>query len=167
MDIVYREAEGKDAASLLEHLACVGAETDNLSFGTDTFHISEDKEAKFIERFYKSKKDIMLVAIYNNEIIGNAIIERNRIARYNHRAELSITVVKKYWSMGVGSELMSMLIDFCKSTGVEIIYLEVRSDNERAIALYKKFGFERIGVYERFFKIGNEYHNADLMMLNL
>lgn len=167
MEIIYREAEVSDALGLIKHLATVGGETDNLSFSGETFRISEEKEAKFIERFKKSKTDVMLVAVYNNEIIGNAIIERNRIARYNHRAELSITVVKKYWSMGVGSVLMSMLIDFCKSTGVEIIYLEVRSDNERGISLYNKFGFEKIGVYENFFKIGKEYHNADLMVLNL
>ncbi len=167
MDIVYREAEAKDAPALIKHLECVGAQTDNLSFDGDTFRISEEKEAKFIERFRRNKNDIMLVALHGEKIVGNAIIERSRISRYNHRAELSITVLKDYWSHGIGSNLMSMLIDFSKKSGIEIIYLEVRSDNERAISLYKKFGFKRIGVYNNFFKIGKEYHDADLMILNL
>ncbi len=167
MDITYREAEASDALGLIKHLATVGDETENLSFSGKTFRISEEKEIKFIEKFKKSKTDIMLVAVCDNEVIGNGIIERNRIERYSHRAELSITVIKKYWSIGVGSQLMRMLIDFSKSSGIEIIYLEVRSDNKRAISLYNKFGFKKIGVYEKFFKIGKEYHNADLMVLSL
>lgn len=167
MDIIYREAEAKDALALLEHIACVGAETDNLSFGQDTFRISEEKESKFIERFRRNKNDIMLLALDGEKVVGNAIIERNRVARYSHRAELSVTILKDYWSRGIGSNLMSMLIDFSKKSGIEIIYLEVRSDNKRAISLYEKFGFRRIGVYNRFFKIGKEYHDADLMILNL
>ena len=167
MDIVYREAEAKDAPELVKHLQCVGAQTDNLSFDGDTFRISEEKEAKFIERFRRNKNDIMLVALDGDKVVGNAIIERNRVARYSHRAELSITVLHDYWSRGIGSRLMELLIDFAKKSGVEIIYLEVRSDNERAIALYEKFGFERIGIYNNFFKIGNEYHNADLMTLHI
>lgn len=53
-----------------------------------------------------------------------------------------------------------------KSTdAAEIISLEVRSDNERAIKLYKKFGFEKIGIYKGFFKIDEEYIDFELMNL--
>ena len=55
MNIVYREAEGCDASGLLAHLKCVGSETDNLSFDGNTFAISEQKEARFIEKFKNSK----------------------------------------------------------------------------------------------------------------
>ena len=167
MDIVYREAVGPDAAALLTHLSCVGGETDNLSYSEKTFSISEERERRFIEKFEKSKYDVMLVALDGDVVVGNAIVERNKIARYNHRAEISITVLKKYWGRGIGSQLMQMMIDFAKQTGVEILYLEVRSDNERAISLYKKFGFSKIGAYENFFKIEGEYYDADFMLLNL
>ncbi len=167
MNVIYRKAMCDDAKEMLSHLSCVGRETDNLSYDERTFCISEERERRFIERFEKSKNDLMLAALDENRIIGNGIVERNRVARYNHRAELSITVLREYWGRGIGSRLMELMIDFAKETGIEILYLEVRSDNERAIALYKKFGFSRIGVYENFFKIGEKYHNADLMILNL
>ena len=47
----------------------------------------------------------------------------------------------------------------------EIIFLEVRSDNEQAIALYKKFGFEKIGEFKGFFKINGK--NIDFHLMNL
>ena len=167
MDIIYREANRNDAAGLLEHLRCVGSETDNLSFSGDTFAISEEREAKFIEKFKNSKTDIMLVAVDGEDVVGNAIVERNRILRYNHRAEISITVLKEYWGRGIGSRLMEMMIEFAETTGIEILYLEVRADNQRAVNLYKKYGFEAIGTYKNFFKIGKSYFDAMLMSKNI
>lgn len=167
MDIIYREATAADAEALLLHLNTVGGETDNLSYGGDTFLISPEKEAKFIDRFARSKNDVMYVTECDGKIVGNAIVERNRIARYSHRAEITVTVLRDFWGQGIGSRLMQMMIDFAKDTGIEILYLEARSDNERAISLYKKFGFACIGIYENFFKIEEKYHDAQLMTLVL
>jgi len=166
-EIVYREALKTDAAALLEHVQSVGSETDNLSFSGDTFSISVEREARFIDRYYNNKKDIMLVALDGDKVVGNAIVERNRVERYNHRAEISITVLRDYWGCGIGSRLMEMMIDFAKKSGIEILYLEVRADNARAISLYEKYGFRKIGVYNNFFKIDNIYYDAHLMTLNL
>ena len=167
MDIIYREAASSDAKKMLVHISTVGGETDNLSYGKDTFLISEEKEAKFIDRFQKSKTDTMFVAECDGKIVGNAIVERNRIGRYSHRAEISITVLRDFWGQGIGSRLMEMMLEFARRSGIEILYLEARSDNARAISLYEKFGFKTVGVYERFFKIGGEYFDATLMTLNL
>ena len=167
MNIIYRKATPNDASALLKHVKTVGGETQNLSYSALTFNISEEKEARFINRFYNSENDIMLVACDGDIIAGNAIVERNRVERYKHRAEISITVLKDYWGRGIGSSLMEMMIDFAKKSGLEILYLEVRADNERAIALYRKFGFSEIGVYKDFFKIEEKYYDALLMMLKI
>ena len=167
MEIAYRKATKKDAERLLLHLKTVGGETDNLSFGKDTFLISKEKEERFIDRFASSKKDLMLVALSGDTVVGNAIVERNRVARYSHRAEISITVLRDFWGKGIGTRLMEMMIDFAKESGIEILYLEARADNARAISLYEKFGFKSIGTYQGFFKIENQYFDAVLMTLNL
>ena len=167
MNIIYRKAVASDAKSLLLHIITVGGETDNLSFGADTFNISPEREAKFIDRFAKSNNDLMLVALDGDKVVGNAIVERNKVKRYNHRAEISITVLRDYWGRGIGSRLMEMMIDFAKSAKIESLYLEVRGDNERAISLYKKYGFEEIGEYKCYFKINNSYYDAIFMVLNM
>ena len=167
MDVIYREAVASDAAALLLHLKRVGGETDNLSFDGSTFNISEEREARFIDRFLRSRDDVMLVATVGDEVIGNAIVERNRVARYRHRAEISITVVKDWWGKGVGGRLMEMMIEFARSVGIEMLYLEARADNGRALSLYRRFGFERVGVYKSFFKINGEYFDAELMTLKI
>lgn len=50
---------------------------------------------------------------------------------------------------------------------IEIIELEVRCDNKRAIHLYEKYGFIRHGTFPAFFKIGDEYIDFELMHLDL
>ena len=50
---------------------------------------------------------------------------------------------------------------------MEQINLEVRSDNSRAIALYKKFGFRKLYTFSGFFKINGELVDFDFMNLDL
>ena len=166
MDFIIREATGADAEKMLHYNNIVGGETDFLSFGADTFNISVEKEARFLERFKNSKKDLMLVALDADKIVANASIEGNRTKRYAHRAELSITVLRDYWGNGIGSSLMEKLISFSKEIGYKSVYLDVRGDNERAISIYKKFGFEKIGVYNDYFNINGEFYPAILMVLH-
>ena len=167
MDIVYREARVTDAAELLSHIKRVGGETDNLSFGADSFNITPEREAKFIKRFSEDKRDIMLVATDGDTVVGNAVLEHERIPRYAHRATLSVTVLRDYWGRGIGRTLLTMIRERAESVGTSVISLEVRCDNERAISLYKSCGYTEIGIYKRFFKINGVYRDALLMQLIL
>lgn len=72
------------------------------------------------------------------------------------------------WGKHIGTRLMEEIIRFAKNIdGLEILSLEVRSDNARAIALYKKFGFETIGTFPGFMKINGQDISCDIMMLRL
>ncbi len=54
----------------------------------------------------------------------------------------SIAVYNKYINHGIGSELLKVVIDkFNSDSQLKCIKLNVRVSNERAIGLYKKFGF--------------------------
>lgn len=63
---------------------------------------------------------------------------------------------------------MEQIIDFAKNTAkTEIISLEVRSDNERAIALYQRFGFETVGTFDGYMRINGVDVRCDIMRLCL
>ena len=67
----------------------------------------------------------------------------------------------------MASTLTEYILDFAGKTGVEQINLEVRSDNSRAIALYKKFGFRKLCTFPGFFKINGELVDFDFMNLDI
>jgi RimJ/RimL family protein N-acetyltransferase len=167
MELIYRECTERDAEMLLAYTNKVGGETDFLSFGRDEFLITAERERSFIKRFQNNKKDLMLVATVDGLIVANASIESNRINRFSHQGELSVTVLEKYWGMGIGSHLVEMLLSHAKSVGLKSVNLFVRSDNERAISLYKKYGFEKVGTYKSYFYIKGKYFDADFMQFLL
>lgn len=167
MEIIYKEATASDAEKLLLHLHTVGGETDNLSFGKEDFNISPEREARFIDRFARSESDLMLVAECNGIIVANAIVEREKVKRFSHRAEISLTVLRDYWGRGIGSELMKRMIDFAKERKLHSLFLYARADNKRAISLYERFGFEKTGHFKDYFLINGSCFDAVYMQLIL
>lgn len=165
-DIEIVRAKGQDTEALLEYLKIVGSETDNLSFGAEGILLDVEEERKYLEQQTKSLNDIQLLAKANGEIIGTASLIRKK-KRMSHRAEFGISVKKAWWGCGVASTLMEYILEFAKSTGVEQINLEVRSDNKRAITLYKKFGFYKLCTFPGFFKIDGELIDFDFMNLEI
>ena len=168
MNITYREAEPSDAGKFLEYCKIVGSETDNLTFGAEGLPLTISQEADFIRKFAGNPGSIMIVAFDEGELIGTgAVSVVSGKTRFAHRREIAISVRKDYWGKGIGTGIMNVLMDFAKKSGAEVLELEVRSDNEAAISLYKKFGFEKIGTNEKFFKINGEFFAADYMNLYL
>lgn len=165
-DIEIVRAKGQDAEALLEYLKIVGSETDNLSFGAEGVLLEVEEERKYLDQQTKSLNDMQLLAKANGEIIGTASLIRKK-KRMSHRAEFGISVKKAWWNCGVASTLMEYILEFAKSTGVEQINLEVRSDNKRAITLYKKFGFHKLCTFPGFFKIDEELIDFDFMNLEI
>lgn len=168
MTITIERAVPEDAEAIIEYLKVIGGETDNLTFGSEGLPISVEDEIRYIETRRNSTSSVMYLAKRDGKIIGNASFDGMLSQRMKHRGELGISVIKAEWGNGVGSMLMEKIIDFVKNEAHgEIISLEVRSDNTRAIKLYEKYGFRKIGHFEGFFKIDDKYVDFDLMNLYL
>ena len=167
MDVIIDKARPEEASAMLDYLKRIGGESDNLSFGAEGLLISVEDERKYIQSMSNAKNSIFLLAKEREKIIGHcSLLGFSR--RFSHRGELSIAVVKEYWHMGVGSALLHKALYFAKSElALEVVSLEVRSDNKAAIHLYKKMGFRYIGTYEKFFKTDDGYFSADFMSLYL
>lgn len=165
-DILIKEALPEDAEKLIAYSKKIGSETDNLSFGKEGFTVTVENEAEYIKSIHADMHSVLYLAWKDNEIVGSGSLN-GFLRRMNHRAELGLTVAKAEWDKGIGSALLTHLINYAKQNGIEIINLEVRSDNLRAIRIYKKFGFKRIGVSPSYFKINDEYVDFDLMYLDL
>lgn len=68
----------------------------------------------------------------------------------------NIAVLEEYRRMGIGSMLMEAVIKKAMELKLTIITLEVRRSNVQAQGLYKKYGFEVIGVRNRYYSDNNE-----------
>ena len=166
--IKIRKAIASDAENILEYCKAVGTESDNLTFGAEGISITPEKERAYLESILHSDTQLYLVAVDSGKIVGAAIFSSFTKARLSHRAEISMSVRKALWGNRIGTRFMEQIIDFAKNTAkTEILSLEVRSDNERAIALYKRFGFEKIGTFKGYMKIEGNDVSCDIMRLSL
>lgn len=162
MSIVIERASSIEAKAILEYLQQIGKETDNLTFGSEGVSVTVEQEAAYIAQLEDSCDGVMLLAKDEGKIVGDVSLMRQP-RRMRHRGELGISVLKEYWNKGIGSQLLCEILKFAKENRFEVIDLQVRSDNQSAIHLYKKFGFEKIGMHPAFFKIGNEEITFDYM----
>jgi len=66
----------------------------------------------------------------------------------------NIGVDPAHQGRGIGRRLFDELLKFAEGG---VVYLEVRTDNEAAIALYRSIGFDQIGVRPRYYKGADAY----------
>lgn len=166
--LLLREARGEDARQVLDFLNQVGGESDNLLFGAGEFPLPVEQERAFLERQRGEARSLLLVGFAGEELACvascDALAARQRTA---HRAGLSVTVRQALWGMGIGRRAMEALIDFARGAGLEVLQLEVRADNARALALYERLGFQRLGLYRDFMKVNGQPCDAWFMNLYL
>lgn len=166
VNIIVEKARISDAAEILALLKSVGGQSDNLSFGPEGLGCSVADEEAYIASLENSDDGIILVARVDGRIVGDATLNRYP-RRMRHRGEFGVSVLQQYWGCGVGSALTAGIVAYARKHHFDIIDLQVRSDNARAIRLYEKFGFRKLCTYPSFMKYQNSHIACDWMMLNL
>lgn len=73
---------------------------------------------------------------------------------------VKIAVKQEYRSQNIATKFLGEIVDRLEKG----IFLEVRESNEHAISLYKKIGFETMGVRKKYYKDTGE--NAIIMSYN-
>jgi len=71
---------------------------------------------------------------------------------------LNIGVCKRYQGQGYGARLLRHALENARLNHASKLFLEVRPSNERAVELYRHFGFRQIGLRKAYYPatIGRE-----------
>ena len=166
--IVIRKAVKSDSKVLIGYLNIIGGESDFLTFGTGEFGRSIEQEEEFIESALKKENALFIIAEVDGKIVGNLNFSGGVRQRIAHVGEFGVSVLKEYWGNGIGEELIKYLINWSNTVGIiRKINLRVRTDNTRAISIYKKLGFLEEGILKRDFFINGEFYDSLLMGLEI
>lgn len=165
---LIREAVPDDAAVLLRYLDEVTGETDFLSMRPGDFDWPEEKERRFIEDHCRADNKLLLVAEIKGRIAGLLGYTGDDRKRLLHTGEFGITISRTHWGIGLGTALIQHMIAWAKASRVvRKIGMRVRTDNERALSLYDRFGFVREGTITRYFAVAGTFYDAYLMGLEI
>ena len=91
---------------------------------------------------------VKLVALHQGTIIGNIGLEQFSRIRRSHAGSIGMGVAVAWQGKGVGSKLLAAVLDIADNwMNLQRVELSVYADNEAAIGLYRKFGFETEGLF--------------------
>lgn len=146
---VIRRMEPRDAAAMVRMMA-----SDAVYPGL--MQLPYPGEAMWAARLQappaEGSAELKLVAELDGEVVGSLGLHpvENRVRR-RHVAVLGISVAGTAQGRGVGSALMQAAVDYAdRWAQILRIELTVFTDNQRAIALYRRFGFEHEGTHRAY-----------------
>ena len=95
-----------------------------------------------------NEREIKLVALHQGLVIGSIGLEQFSRIRRSHAGSFGMGVLPGWQSKGVGSKLLATALDIADNwMNLQRVELSVYADNEAAIGLYRKFGFENEGLF--------------------
>lgn len=166
--LLIREATGADAPAVLRYVHHVSSESDFLTFGQGEFEMTEAEEVAFLNRSLANERSLFLLAILDDTIAGVLTFAAGTRSRTQHVGNFGTSVLKANWGQGIGACLLDCLINWARTGQViKKINLTVRTDNQRAIALYFKKGFEIEGLLKNEMMIHGAYYDLYAMGLML
>jgi len=159
--VIIRQANKSDARKIIECVNEISSESDFLTFGKGEFAMSVEQEEKYLDNISRQNNALYLIAEINETIIGTLSFSGGLRPRTAHTGEFGVSVLKEYWSNGIGTELINNLIEWCKQSGIiRKINLLVRTDNSQAIHIYKKLGFIESGIITRDMQINEIFYDT-------
>jgi ribosomal protein S18 acetylase RimI-like enzyme len=87
-----------------------------------------------------------LVASDQNSLVGFAFLKvKKRLPNGHFSAEVGVVVDEAHRGKGLGSKLMENVLKLARQENIHEIFLTVLIDNVKAIKLYEKHGFKKVG----------------------
>ena len=95
--------------------------------------------------------ELFLVAERDGDVVGHAGLTPVPGVRRRHAMGMGMSVAAHAQGQGVGRTLIEAVLDWADHWAQVLrIELTVYTDNERAIALYRGFGFQQEGVHRAY-----------------
>jgi L-amino acid N-acyltransferase YncA len=89
----------------------------------------------------------VIVAESEGEVIGwGSLNSYNPRAAYQHVADFSVYVERRWRGKGVGRRLLERLIELARDIGYHKMMLSAFPFNESGVALYERMGFTMVGI---------------------
>ncbi|UOQ86771.1 GNAT family N-acetyltransferase [Gracilibacillus salinarum] len=147
---LIRTARETDAKELVQVRLQLDGETENMDRQKGEAYLDEAAFTQLIRDDCENARHLFLVAERNGIIAGFSRCEGNELKRMAHKVEFGVGILREYWGFGIGRQLLEQSIQWAGDhADIKKMQLSVLHTNDRAIALYKKLGFEVEGVLKK------------------
>ena len=162
MSLTIREVTIEDAQGIIDVLNPIIIEA-RYTILDKTFTVDEEKA--FIESF--PERGVFSVAVNEatSQLLGFQNVEpfATYTKAFDHVGIIGTYVDANSRGQGVAKQLFDYTFKAAKAKGYEKLFAYVRADNERALSVYLKQGFEIVGTAKKHGKIGDQYFDEVLI----
>jgi RimJ/RimL family protein N-acetyltransferase len=149
-EIVFRYPKWEDLDTLLTHANTISAEDIFLAFSGEVLSRQEEMEyVCFLQKQIESGNGLAVLAFEGDTFVGSASVDRitSTRKRSHHVGGFGISLSAPYRGKGIGFELAAATIAEAQLVipGLEMIILDVFSENAAAYKMYTKLGFVEFG----------------------
>jgi RimJ/RimL family protein N-acetyltransferase len=145
----------------------LGNDPEAAKYALSVYPRTEHETEEFVKRDLSDIESKNIVGELDGEPAGYVSMWWRNAGRDRHVAWLAIGVRRKCWGRGVGSGLMKEAIALAKELGCRRMMLGVMEGNERALRLYKKFGFKAEAYEDEEVHIDGSWRRNSVMGLEL
>lgn len=164
-EVVVREVEHRDGPGMLRLLRDVASEggftllepaeiDSRASTMLRDMGTEDPNELRLLARCGESDQDV----------IADLTLGTKNFRRIAHVAKLGMEVRKDFRGVGLGDAMLGIALAWARQhPRIARVELQVFADNDRAISLYRKHGFEEEGRRRKYMHVGDQYLD-DLVM---
>ena len=163
MPVRIRSADEADAAALVALRRALFAETQFMLWEPQEFVATAEDERKFITWLASKANSHLLLAEHESRLVGFLAVMGGDRNRTRHAAVVFLGVVRELWSQGVASALLGEAVSWSTRANLLRLELTVHTTNTRAVALYKRLGFQVEGTRRASLLVDGELRDEYLM----
>lgn len=144
-EVILRTPKWEDLDDLLHFINAL--EKEDLDFLSEIRKMTRDAEADWLgNRLAEMEKEkvIDLVAEVDGRVIERSAVNM-KSGIMSHIGDLTISILLEHRELGIGTEMMKILIKESRKVGLKILVLRVFGNNDRAIHVYEKLRFKETG----------------------
>jgi ribosomal protein S18 acetylase RimI-like enzyme len=167
--VTIREAKPEDAEQFIAFFQRLDDEPDGMiPSALSEFQITIEQGRHLLNTYLTTKNSAFFVAEVEGHIVGVLNCDGGKRQATRHNASFGIAVAREQRNKGIGTALLSHLIEWAKDMGVlKRLELEVYAHNAPAIHLYRKFGFVEEGKRQSAYFQHEEFLDGLLMVYRL
>lgn len=166
---MYRLLTPTDAPAY-KHLRLMALQTDPRSYISTYEYEARQSDRFFVDAIFQNHFP-PLFGYYGvfkkEELIGYVMLERHFGKESHHASFINLYIHPDFRKQGVAKQLLTHIIEKAKSE-LDVLYVTCASDNHKALALYKTFGFSQYGIEPKYLKHPDgSYQDKSLLYLEL
>lgn len=110
----------------------------------------------------KSPSALCLLALSDNHLAGYAIVLLRRNSGYLRLYSMAIS--ESYRGQGIGQQLLRHILRTAQELQKQGVRLEVKCDNQAAVRLYRRHGFEVTELLPQYYEDGSDGYKMQVTL---